>query len=537
MKTIYAKFSLILLCVMSFAACTDFDELNTDPTKSNNINPNPQLSMVQLQTWGSWQMSQPYTFYLSGFIQHMQGDYNASNWGGQYRQNDSEMGNTWNAMYGSQIRNLVDIIHRTEGKEEYTNIHAIARIYKVFVFSTLTDIYGDLPYFDAGKGAITGNVKPAYDKQELIYKDFFKELSAAVDSLDIDKDAVSGDIIYKGNIDKWKRFANSLHLRLAMRVVNADAELAKQEAIKAVEHTAGLLTSSSDDALISYMNIFDWESTEYRRNGLAQMWRGREPYPTVYLCSTFWNMLKDSSDPRLLVYGRCYNENSANDPFGRIDLTDEMLAVAPDKFQPVLPGFYWWDNWPSGYWSTSTEKWQDKATRPQVNNIFLKGDVPGVIMTYAEVELLLSEAKARWSSDIITGSIAGIHYRNGVREAILFLKKFGAENITDTSIDNFITANPFPTGLDSRLESINNQLWILHFNNAPEAFANWRRSGIPALKSSVDYGAVTIDSRTIPRRLCYPLFEGSYNKEGYDSALATMGGKDDWNARVWWDKK
>ena len=89
---------------------------------------------------------------------------------------------------------------------------------------------------------------------------------------------------------------------------------------------------------------------------------------------------------------------------------------------------------------------------------------------------------------------------------------------------------------EERLKAINEQLWILHFNNTPEGYANWRRSGYPELLSSSNYGAVTIDSREIPRRLCYPLFESSYNPEGYAWAIERLGGTDNWNKSVWWDK-
>ena len=155
------------------------------------------------------------------------------------------------------------------------------------------------------------------------------------------------------------------------------------------------MQSAADDALIAYTDIQDWASNEFRRNGLAQLWRGREAYPTAYLCSTFWKQLDATSDPRQFVFGRCYDESSANNPFGRVDLTEEMQNTEAAKFQPCNPGYFWYSNgtWPEGYWSKLTNKWQDKATRPQLNNIFLKGDMPGVIMTYAEAELLLAEAK------------------------------------------------------------------------------------------------------------------------------------------------
>ena len=538
MRTIYKiTFGVLCLCSLLLTACTDFEELNTDPSKAATTDPNHQLSMIQLQTWGHWQMCQPYPFYLAAFTQYMQGDWNTTNYGGQYRKNDAEMGNTWNMMYPSLIKNIVDILDKTKDNDREVNIHSIARIYKVYLFSILTDIYGDCPYFEAGKGFITGNVKPAYDKQELIYKDFLRELNEAAEALTADGDRVTGDIIYQGNIDKWKRLANSLHLRYAMRIVKAEPELAKQEVVKAISQEAGLLKSAADDALITYTDIVNWDSDEYRRNGLAQMWRGREAYPTAYICSTFWKLLDSTSDPRLFVFGRCYNESSANNPFGRIDLTEDMLNTENAKFQPCDPGYFWYESWPNGYWNTTTNAWEDKSTRPQLNNIFLKGDMPGVVMTYAEVELLLAEAKARWEGEVTTGTDASAHYDNGVRAAIHFLEKFGADKFEEQSIDTYLQANPLPAaGLDAQLTAINTQLWILHFNNIPEGYANWRRSDIPVLLPSPHYGAVTIDSQTTPLRLCYPLFESSYNPEGYQSAIHAMGGKDDWNAPVWWDK-
>lgn len=538
MRTIYKiTFGVLCLCSLLLTACTDFEELNTDPSKAATTDPNHQLSMIQLQTWGHWQMCQPYPFYLAAFTQYMQGDWNTTNYGGQYRKNDAEMGNTWNMMYPSLIKNIVDILDKTKGNEREVNIHSIARIYKVYLFSILTDMYGDCPYFEAGKGFITGNVKPAYDKQELIYKDFLKELNEAAEALTAEGDRVTGDIIYQGNIDQWKRLANSLHLRYAMRIVKAEPELAKHEVVKAISQEAGLLKSAADDALITYTDIVNWDSDEYRRNGLAQMWRGREAYPTAYICSTFWKQLDSTSDPRLFVFGRCYNESSANNPFGRIDLTEDMLNTENAKFQPCDPGYFWYESWPNGYWNTTTNAWEDKSTRPQLNNIFLKGDMPGVVMTYAEVELLLAEAKARWEGEVTTGTDASAHYDNGVRAAIHFLEKFGADKFEEQSIDTYLQANPLPAaGLDAQLTAINTQLWILHFNNIPEGYANWRRSDIPVLLPSPHYGAVTIDSQTTPLRLCYPLFESSYNPEGYQSAIQSMRGKDDWNAPVWWDK-
>ena len=558
MKRIYKTLIFSVLCLYSitFMSCSDFDNLNIDTSKADKINPNYQLTLIQLQTWGSWQLCQTYTQYLYAFTQQLMGSWGTTNYGGQYRQDFSEMSNTWNMMYPYTIKNIVDIIDYTKDDPSHININSAARIYKVYLFGILTYLYGDIPYFDAAKGYIDMNAMPAYDEQEFIYKDFMKELSEAVDSLNQTADNLSGDVIFNGDINKWKRFANSLHLRYAMRMVNADPLLAKEECLKAITHEAGLMQSGNDDALIPYLEYYNWDNDEYRRNGQAQHWIGREDDPTPFICSVFWNQLGDTQDPRQFIYGRCYAAGtSANNPFGRIDLTDEMLdiinsgAANPPAFHPNDPGYYRWEQWPSEgcYWSSLVQAYQQSGhpevnpwmmteTRPQVNNIFLRGTAPGVVMTYAEVELLLAECKVRWGLDALTGSDAAIHYANGVRAAMRFLEKYGAPSIDDALIESYLRNNSFPTTFEDRLKAINTQAWILHFNNAPEAWANVRRSGYPVLLPTKAYGVATIDSQIIPTRLCYPLFEDSYNPMGYNSAIARMGGIDDWNATVWWNK-
>jgi hypothetical protein len=526
----------LLLCT----SCNDFDDMNSNPTKSDKIDPNSQLAYVQLLTWGDWMTCEPYMYYSASMVQIMQGDWNTTNYGGQYRRNNAMLGQAWSRIYGLSIKNLADVLHNTKDKPEYVNVRSVARIFNVYCSMLLTDMYGDIPYFEAGKVQSENISNPSYNRQEVIYKDFLKELKEVEAALDTEGDAVSGDIIYNGDIGKWKRFANSLHLRLAMRLTKVDPDLARDEVVSIMETTSGVLTAA-DNALVKYTDLNDWTSGEMRRNSISQLFRGRETYPTPYLSSTFWNYMKTTSDPRLLRIGRGYDEtpSSANNPFGRIDLTSEILATAKgvDQFQPSDPGYFWYEKWPSGYYSSSTQKWQDKSCRPQMNNAFLKGNVPGVIMTYPEVQFLLSEAKVRWGELISGATTAADYYRNGVTAAMKLLTEYGVDAISDAEIATYLTKNSFPATVSGQLKTINEQLWVLHFNNAPEAYSNWRRSGYPALKSSLEYGALTIESKTIPRRFNYPLSEGSYNKDAYNAALDAMGGRDDWNARVWWDKE
>lgn len=541
MKSLY-KILFISICIVSLTvtSCRDYDELNTNPTKSSTVDPNSQLTYVQLMTWGDWVPNYTYYAYCSSFVQQLQGEWNTTNYGGQYRRSNEILGHVWNSFYGKALKNIEDMLFNTKDKPLQQNVRAVGRIFRVYYFMILTDLYGDIPYFNAGKGYLEGTVSPTYDKQEDIYKDLLKELKEVELSLNSagGGGTITGDVVNKGDISKWKRFANALRLRAAMRLVNAAPEQAKQEVNDILSSTSGLLTSN-ESTYVPYLDINDWSSAELRRNALSQSFRSRDTYPGQFICSVFWKYLKENNDPRLLRIGRAYEDTpaAANNPFARIDLTDEILQTQGiEKFQPVDPGYSWAERWPSGYFSVLTNKRQDKACRPQLNNAFLRGDAPGMLMSYAEVQLLLSEAKVRWP-DISANYTAAEYYSSGVTAAMNLLTLYKVNAISSIEINTYLDAHPFPQNTESALKAINEQLWVLHFNNPAEAYSNWRRTRYPQLMPSNTYGKITIESQIIPTRLNYPLSEATYNKKAFADAIAAMGGSDNWNARVWWDKK
>ncbi|MDR1682946.1 MAG: SusD/RagB family nutrient-binding outer membrane lipoprotein [Candidatus Symbiothrix sp.] len=543
MKITIKKILLVIpVMMLFFQSCNDFTELNEDPTKWTNVDPNNQLTYVELVSWSN--MTPAYTMfaYLSPFVQHFQGEWNASNYGGLYKKNDQVSKLLWDRSYTYAIKNLEDILYKTEGEASWSNVRQLARILRVWYFMILTDTYGDVPYFQGGKGYTQDISMPAYDSQELIYKDFLKELKEAELALNSDGGLITGDIIYNGDIDRWKRFANSLRLRLALRTVYAAPDLAKSTVEEILANPVGLLLSADDDALVKYMEINESSNKEFRRNALAQSWRPTNPNdePTSQIISSvFFNYMMTTGDPRLLRIARCYaNPKNALDPQDRIDITDEVVEQGMDFFLPVDPGFFWYSPWPSkGFDSKLAGVYVRANLRPQINNAFLKGVSPGVFMTYAETQLLMAEVVSRWEDLTPTGASPENYYETGVAAAMNFLLKYGVHAYAGNEIADYLAANPLPWQPEGRLKAINEQLWILHFNNPPEAFANQRRSGYPELKSSREYGAITFQSETIPRRLCYPLEESAYNREAIGVALEKMGGFDDWNAKVWWDKK
>ncbi len=550
-KTFIILSAALLAGISSSCSDSYMEDLNTDKSKANSIDPNAQLTTAELQTYGDLGMVEIYRNYLYAFTQQLMGCWNTTNYGGRHTVDNNEMGRIWTSFYPKAIKNLTDAIHRSAEDENRKNINAILRIYRVYMMSVITDIYGDAPYSEAGQGYLKEIYNPKYDTQEDIYNDFFTELKDAASALDAANDRITGDVIYNGDVAKWIKLANSLRLRYAMRISDVAPEKARKEFEDALASEGGVLTSGSDDALIKYMDIsfsFGQDSyTDYRGNALSQLLFGNDPANNPsYLCSTFFNQLYNTKDPRTFMIARFYYDGlmSQTSPDNRIDLTDEITGKGI-AMNPCQPGAFSYDPWPQGYDSDmmkeiaktnpSVETTMARETEPKLANNFLRGDNPGVVMTCAEVNLLLAEASLKkWNTG---GTVEGF-YSKGVRAAMDFLAdNYGYDRISDNDFNAYIAGNGIGHTEQQAKAAINTQAWILHFTNPAECWANVRRSGYPRLKSPAEYGfgQYLTGGKDIPVRLCYPTLESSYNKPGYDEALKRMGGKDSWNTHVWWD--
>ena len=531
MKNYKSYFTLILAAfTIFFTACSDeyMENMNTDPSKASTIDPNAQLTTAQLQTYGDLGMVEIYRNYLYAFNQQLMGCWNTTNYGGRHTVDNNEMGRIWTTFYTTAIKNLTDAQYRTADNTEKVNINSAVRIYRVYLMSVITDIHGDVPCSEAGKGFLEEKFNPRYDTQEEIYNDFFTELKTAGNNMDASKDKITGDVIFNGDVSKWKKLANSLRMRFAMRISNVAPQKAQEEFEAALQDEGGIFQSNDDNALIQYMEksfSFGQEAyTDYRGNALSQLLFGNDPANNPsYLCSTLFNQLYNTGDPRTFMIGRCYYDGlmSSTSPDNRIDLTNEMLEKGI-AFQPCEPGAFSYDPWPSGYDSDILKELAEtnpsisttvaRETEPKLANNFLKSTNPGVVMTYAEVEFLLAEASLKgWNTG--SKSIDEL-YRTGVRAAIDFLtESYGCDQVSDETFEEYINQNGIGHTDEQKKEAINTQAWILHFTNPAECWANIRRSGYPKLKSPAEYGfgQYLTGGTEIPVRLCYPVLESSYN--------------------------
>lgn len=546
---------ITMACALFFASCSDeyMENMNTDPSKAATIDPNAQLTTAQLQTYGDLSMMEIYRNYHYAFTQQLMGCWNTTNHGGRHTLDNNEMSRIWTSFYTQSLKNIIDAQYRTAEDAEKVNINSVLRIYRVYLMSIITDTYGDAPFSEAGLGFLEGKFNPKYDKQEDIYNAFFLELEDAVNKIDPTKDKVTGDLIYAGDVTKWQQLANSLRLRFAMRISNVNPTKAQTEFENALAANGGVITDASSDALIKYMTIafsFGQEAySDYRGNSLSQLLFGNDPANNPsYLCSTFFNQLYNSGDPRTFKISRCYYDGlmSATSPDNRVDITQEMIEKGID-FSPRDPGAYSWEPWPTGYDSDicaelavnnpSVTATMAREVEPKLANNFLKSDNPGVVMTSAEVKFLMAEATVKkWN---VGSALAEDLYKQGVRAAMDFLTdNYGCTATTDAEFDAFIQdKGAFGHTDNQKLEAINTQAWILHFTNPAECWANVRRSGYPKLKSPAEYGfgQYLTGGTEIPVRLCYPVLESSYNKKSYNEAIERMGGTDNWHSLLWWD--
>ena len=541
---------------VAMTSCSDdtLSNINTDKTKVSNLDPNAQLTTALLQTYGDFSLMDTYRNYITGFTQHFAGGWNVTNYAGSNFAEDDISRRIWDRYYEISIKNLVDAIHQSEDKP---NLNAALRIHRVYLTAVLADIYGDVPASEAGLGYIAGISTPKYDTVEELYNWFFEELTACEALLGTGTDNISGDVTSMGgDVAQWKKYANALRMRYAMRISDVNPQKAQDEFEKAV--AAGAISSAADDVYIKYDGANDYD---FRTNALSEILYGQDATSPTFVSSTLFYQLQRTADPRLYRICRHYYNIKRSqvkpDKEENIDLTDEVLAYferTQTGEEPCNPGAAWYSDWmnvPATSELPTLQKKADmdantydnsdfraRAMRPQLNIDFEMPNTPGDLMSYAEVEFLLAEAKTKgWN---VSGD-AESHYEAGVRASMQLLNNhyLTSNKISDDEINAFIAHNPLG---DNPKETINTQAWILHMMNPSEAWANMRRSDYPAILDRTRLGIFTNGftytdaDMTMPNRLRYPELEGQYNSANYKAAIERMGGTDNWHSKLYWDK-
>ncbi|WP_242916246.1 SusD/RagB family nutrient-binding outer membrane lipoprotein [Pontibacter liquoris] len=463
MKKVY----LFLLTCLFLASCDNFDDMNVNPNLPS------QASNAQLIANA--------TLYLPGLSSAPQGEFYAQYLAETQYVNASlytDVNFNFYNLYTGPLMNLEAVLKNQQNNENggtvAVNQVAVAKILKAYFFWHMTDRWGDVPYSDAFQGL--NNFTPAYDTQESIYNNLFQLLDEANATI-VPGTNIPDDVVYNGDMTKWKKLANTIHLLMALRLSEVDATKGAAEFNKAL--TNGIMASNSDNLTFQHL------ATEANQN----FW-----YDQIANQGRFWwalsktlvNELKPVNDPRLPVFG---NVNGAGEYVGlELGLTEGL-----DQQDPSLLGDAIW-----------------------------KQDAPVYLVTYAEALFAKAEAAKR-------GWIGGGDAEAAANYALAVEQSIVQWTGTNTGAAELLAQPQVAYDPAKAIEQIAEQRWVHLFMHGYEAWAEWRRTGYPN-------NLTAPGGKQVPTRQGYPIQEQFNNTASYQQATQRQfGGQDDLYGHVWWD--
>lgn len=508
MKTLNKYIGATLASLFLFGCDKGFDEMNVNPIALTAVEPSYQLNTAIVNTAPAYGNLSYETTIVKQMITPFSGQGSAANFN---QDNRSVAAGNWNTFYQTNIKELTDVIAKTKDVPARSNLYNMARIWQAYSFMILTDTYGDIPYTQAGRSYLEGIATPAYDSQESVYNAILSELDAGSAGLDAAKAKVASDLLYDGDVVKWKRLGYSLLLRAAMRLSKVNPTKAAEYVAKAV--AGGVMQSNADNAIIRHNASFT--------NPIGSQLNGGQS-AFFYLAEDFVSYLSKNNDPRLASIAVRYvgATSGAQQVEARANRTPAVQIGAPLGYDNTTISSAVAAQKLASLWDYS------QLDRTRMASL----TAPSFLITYAQTQLLLAEAAFRkWT----TGDPATF-YSNGIRANMQQFASYGTNTaIADAAITTYVQANPLATGKE--LEQINTQYWVATFLNGPESWANFRRSGFPILTPNPFPGS---DLKTEPfiRRLTYTDAELNVNKVNVEQAISRQG-PNLLDTRIWWDKK
>ena len=449
-----------------------------------------------------------------------------NNWGGpnnlNYFLKDGWVASSYTESYSTVVPLWQDLKGKTE--TQFPEVFALAQILKISAWHKATDMFGPIPYKEAGKGLIT----VPYDSQEEVYKSMFKELSDAIEVLTKYADngnsklLPNADAVYAGDVHKWVVYANSLMLRLAMRVYYADAALSKKYALQAVNHSYGVMKTKDDEAKMER-----GANLEFKNNLDVLI----NQYNECRMGSSMLAYLGGYQDPRLPKY------------FNTSTVSQAVTVGTYGKYSGV----------PTGHDVSSNDAFRD-SSRPAITST-----TPTYWMRASEVYFLLAEAALH---GFAVGGTAESLYEKGIEMS------FEENGIASSEVADYMSSGLKPSAYsfhltnpgvnvdvpavteattawsgtdEEKLEKIMIQKWIALYPNGQEAWTEYRRTGYPKLHSVVtNYSNGEVDSEVGIRRMRFPTNKSTSAEDiaNLESARKLLrGGLDKAGTRLWWDNK
>lgn len=512
MKRLYKRnWSLAVLLFVAAGCTKKFDSINSDPTTFGTL---PSAAIPKAFAQAEWEgvYADPgnyeviHSLYIDLWCQYFVDGGGFA--GDRYVFDPTLTIFSWSLTYTVNLPSIKIVIDGTENSAPSAN--AIAKIWKTYMFHQETDIYGPIPYSQAGLGLLS----VPYDAQQAIYTDFFHSLDSAIATLKASDQTQtpfgSDDLIYGGSIPSWIKFASSLRLRLAMRVSGIDPTLAQTEAEKSVAD--GLMLSNDDNAFVAV--------GPNSINGLA----AEAPWENMRMTSSMVSYLKGYNDPRMMQYYSPADDDGLYHGT-RNGMNVTQVAAAVSKNGTNLSNI-------------NTTRWSDAT----------QATTPLNVMYAAETYFSLAEAALNgWN----VGGTAQQFYEQGITVS---MNQWG---ITDaTAIQNYIQSTAAPIAPNDYLNSpavatipvkfavdaatqrqqILTQKWLALFPDGIDAWAELRRTGYPVLYPVVESDNPDVPANTMISR--WPWEEDEYNTNGkaVQAALPLLGGPDKASTHVWWNK-
>ncbi|MDN5288794.1 MAG: hypothetical protein JWR38_5068 [Mucilaginibacter sp.] len=476
LKYISILLSGTLLLSVATGCKKELADLNKDPNATQNPQPDYLLTAAIKNTadtyWGTTNNMNSSLLFVQYWakIQYTDPD--------RYIYTNTSFQELWSTGYSKSIVNLNKIISLADAQAN-PNYKGVALVLRSWVFNLLTDQYGDIPYKQASN--IEQYLTPAYDAQRDVYFALLDDLKAAQSALDPSGKAILGDVIYSNNISLWKKFANSLRLRIALRIADREPDKAKQVLADIQAEGSGYISANSEIAQLVYLD-------SPNQNPISNLFDTRDDYR---ISKTIVDKLFELKDPRLPIYASPTQ-----------DATTQTYVGIPNG---LLVG----DASNLGFTKTS-----------KPGTYFLAPHAPAVIISYAEVLFDRAEAAARG----FTVESAEDLYNQAVQAS---LKQY---SVADADITTYIGSAAVKYDASNFRKSIGNQKWIALFGQGLEAFAEWRRLDYPQLQPAVA-GAL---NGKMPVRFIYPGTEQSLNGTNYTAAVAHQGA-DVLTTKLWFD--
>lgn len=514
------KLLIVISAAPLFTGCDkNFVEINTNPYAIVSVDPSILFAGAQRTHIGTWAAEHT-------IVQHFVNPYNQGATIG-FNFNDDIDANSnpkWDQSYPTVLRNMEQALFLLGDNPDRVNLRSMIRIWKAQTFMGLVDTYGDVPYFESGKAVINSTFYPKYDDDAAIYDDIYKEIKEAVGAMSNSADYVDADLFYgarghastktanaSDQVAKWKKLAYSLLLRLGMRYSKVDA--ARAQSIVAEAFAGGVMASNEDNAFVKYDGSLYVHDENNNLRNFSHF---------NYAAAPFVNQLKTTNDPRAKFILANFKDpgDVVGDPNPDVVLANQNgVPIGVTNTQIAAGGVY------RGTRGTGLNYSQF--------NVFTIASpaAPEFFVTFAQTSLLLAEAAKRgW----IPGgdATAKTYYDNAITANMASYALYPATTaISSTDVAAYLAHPSVAYTPSDALRLINTQYWVVNIRNGAEAFANFRRTGIPALSPNLFNNNL---NGGFARRLSYPDLEASSNGANYKAAAAAIGG-DKLTSKVFWD--